>query len=70
MINDLKDLAALFALCRKKGVTEITVGDCHVKFGELKRKEKSSPAQASTERSFDELTEEERMFYSAEGASV
>ncbi len=35
MINDLKDLKALFKLCRAQGVTEIKLSGVEISFGSL-----------------------------------
>jgi hypothetical protein len=66
MIKDLKELEALLTLCRKQGVTELTIGDCSLKLGELPppKSRKKHKDEAFTS---DELTDEQLMFYSAGG---
>lgn len=65
MIKDLKELNSLLLLCRKQGVTEIILGDCHIKLGEMPRKLTKAQREAEeTELMSDELTEEQLMFYS------
>lgn len=34
MIESQKDLKALLKLCRSQGVTEISIGNTHIKFGD------------------------------------
>lgn len=70
MIKDLKQLQAFLKLCRKQGVTEISFGDCNVKFGDLPLRGSLQDAQLSDESpaSFDDLTPEQQMFMSAGGA--
>lgn len=71
MITDLKELKALLALCRKQGVTEIIIGDCHVKFGDMPEPTTNRPGTKEdaedTAPSFDDLTPEQQMFYAVEG---
>ncbi len=55
MIESLKDLQALLKLCRKQGVTEITVVGAHLRLGEL-------PSKQSTELIEDEETEIDTRF--------
>ncbi len=35
MIKDQKELTSLLKLCRKQGVTEITLGGVSIKFGDM-----------------------------------
>ena len=65
MIKDLKELKELLSLCRKQGVLEIKLGDCYIKLGELPRKEVETPKNDAVT---GELTEEQLMYYSVEGA--
>ncbi len=69
MINDLKDLQSLLKLCRKQGVSEITLAGTVIKFGELPRKsagdEDDDPK--SVDPSFDALSPEQQMFFSVGG---
>lgn len=68
MINDLKELKSLFALCRKQGVTEIKVGECHVKFGHLDSQRRTDEKEDDGDSvSFDDLTPEQQMFLSVDG---
>lgn len=62
MINDLKELQALFKLCRKQGVTEIDLGAIKIKFGDLPVTRINQ--EQSDEIPTDELTPEQLMFYS------
>ncbi len=64
-----KDLAGLLKLCRKQGVTEITLDGVSIKFGAL-------PARKSHEEDTDDeeiqtdgvgLTDEQLMLYSVQG---
>jgi hypothetical protein len=64
MIKDLKELKALFQLCRKQGVTDITLGDLHIKFGDLPYE--ANPVAEQTQLP-DELTPEQLMYYSVGG---
>ncbi len=38
MLNDLKELEKFFKLCRKQGVTEVSLNGVSVKFGDLPNK--------------------------------
>lgn len=67
MIKDLKELKQLFQLCRKQGVAEITIGDCHVIFGDLPENQDNTQIELKSVDS-TELTDEELMFYSVEGS--
>lgn len=66
MIKDLKELKQLFQLCRKQGVAEIIIGDCHVIFGELPDENDNTQVELKAVDS-TELTDEELMFYSVDG---
>jgi hypothetical protein len=77
MINDLKDLKALFKLCRAQGITEFKMGTIDIKFGELPRAPGSSvseqdlssedPANPYANFPQGELTPDQLVFYSAGG---
>ncbi len=53
-------------LCRKQGVTEITLGDVAIKFGDLPRKEREAKDSQEPDAE-SELTPEQLMFFSAGG---
>ena len=66
MIKDLKEFSELLKICRKQGVSSITVGGVSVSFGEMPKKrrdEEEDTADIPTEG----LTPEQMMFYSAGG---
>ena len=65
-MQDLKELGKLFALCRKHGVTDLTLEGTQIKFGELPAKKNAS--EDDTEIETDDLTPEQLMFCSAGGA--
>jgi hypothetical protein len=65
-MQDLKELGKLFALCRKHGVTDLTLDAMHIKFGELPAKK--TVLEDDTEIETDDLTPEQLMFFSAGGA--
>ena len=64
MIKDQKELQTLLKLCRKQGVTEITLEGVSIKFGALPPR-KSGEAEEDAEIPTDELSPEELMFFSA-----
>lgn len=66
MIKDLDELQKLLKLCRKQGVQDIKLGDCHITFGELPRKQAASTESDDPET--EELTPEQMMFFSVGGA--
>jgi len=66
MIKDLKDLEKFFKLCRKQGISEISIEGVSVKFGDLPYKPSSS--SEDTEIETEGLTPEELMFYSVQEA--
>lgn len=70
MIKDLKELQTLLKLCRKQGVTDITVGGVSVKFGELPRKAAGEQEEAEEPDPLTAagLTDEQLMFFSVGGA--
>lgn len=61
MINDLKEFEKFLKICRKQGVTDVTLQGVSVKLGELSAKGESD-AQ-SEEVPTDELTPDELMYY-------
>lgn len=65
---DLKPFEALLKLCRKQGVSKITLGDVVIDFGDLPKKNTKSEADDADEVPTDELTPEQLMFFSAGGA--
>lgn len=75
MINDLKDLKALFKLCRAQGITIFKMNGIEVNFGDLPQEQNASYAQetnqdpASPWANFPqgELSPEQLAFYSAGG---
>lgn len=76
-IPDLKDLERVIELCRKKGVSSITLGDVRLEIREeapksnyKKRKENElehNPIDPYANFPTDNLTEEQLMFYSSGG---
>lgn len=74
MINDFKDLKALFKLCRAQGITDFKMGGIEITFGELPP-ERNTSSVISPEEVTDpyanfpqgELTPEQLMFYSSGG---
>jgi hypothetical protein len=62
MFSDVKELRKLLTLCREKGITEFSLGDCHIKFGPLPAKEQVQSDDIPT----DEPSYEQLAFYSAE----
>lgn len=75
MINDLKDLKALFKLCRAQGITAFKMNGIEITFGELPKDQQASynqevdqnPASPYANFPQGELTPEQLMFYSAGG---
>lgn len=66
MLNDLKDFEKFLKICRKQGVTEVTLAGTSVKLGDLPSK---STQDDSDDIPTDELTPEQLMFYAVNGAS-
>jgi hypothetical protein len=76
VIASLKDLERLLKLCRKQGVTELTIGEVSLKLGDLPV-EASGNSHLPTEDHLmtdpyagfpqGDLTPEQLMFYSAGG---
>lgn len=75
MINDIKDLRAVFKLCRAQGVTEIKLNGVEIKFGDMPAGPLASTSQdpdleSSTPwANFPDrvLTPEELIYYSSGG---
>jgi hypothetical protein len=76
MIDDLKDLKALFKLCRAQGITEFKMNGIEVKFGDIQSSSSTSisdqdiqldPASPYANFPQGELTPEQLAFYSAGG---
>ena len=76
MISDLKDLKALFKLCRNQGITDFEMNGIKIKFGELPADPKAisdtadsyqDPANPYANFPQGELTAEQLLFYSAGG---
>jgi hypothetical protein len=44
---DLKDLKAVLKLCRSQGVTDLTMGDLTVKFGDMPKTKEELEAEAA-----------------------
>lgn len=64
MINDLKDFERMLRICRKQGVTEITIDGIKAKLGELPNR--THPAD-DAEIPTDELSPEQLMYYAVSG---
>jgi hypothetical protein len=66
MIKDLKELDKFLRICRKQGVTEITVDGISVKIGDLRN---DAPADNHTHDDIqtDDLTPEQLVFFAAGG---
>ena len=70
MINNIDELEALLKLCRKQGVTEITLQGSSIKFGDLpeKKRKRDGEAEEADEPVLPQgLTPEQLMFFSAGG---
>ena len=65
-MQDLKEFGRLLVLCRKHGVTDLTLDAMHIKFGELPAKK--TVLEDDTEIETDELTPEQLMFFRAGGS--
>ena len=65
MIKDLSELQKLLKLCRKQGVTDITLGDVTIKFGDAPKR--NAADESDEEPEVETLTPEQLMFYSAGG---
>jgi len=74
MINDLKDLKALFKLCRAQGVTSIKLNGVEIAFGDLPnvphgtiQESVEDPTNPYANFPQGELSPEQLMFYSSGG---
>lgn len=76
VVQDLKELKSLLLLCRKQGVTEITLGEVHIKLGDLPSEGTSSHVSSIEEVPSDNpyaafpqgpLSPEQLMYYSSGG---
>jgi len=67
MVNDLKSLKQLLALCRKAGVTEITMDGMNIKFGD--EPIQYAPAKAETEEE-PILNPDDLIFYSSPSGDI
>lgn len=75
MINELKDLRALFKLCRSLGITEFKMNGIEIKFGDLPMTQSQIQDSISQEDPTNpwanfpdgELTPDQLAFYSAGG---
>lgn len=73
MINDLKDLKALFKLCRAQGITAFKMNGIEVNFGDLPteqgtvQEDSQDPASPWANFPQGDLTPEQLMFYSSGG---
>lgn len=65
MIKDQKELQSLLKLCRKQGVTEITLEGVSIKFGSLPTRKTSDDDTDDEDMPTDGLTPEQLMFFSA-----
>ena len=77
MINDLKDLKALFKLCRAQGITAFKMNGIEITLGDLPQGEGSQsqdviqdPASPWANFPSGELTPEQLAFYSAGGSPL
>lgn len=61
MINDLKDLKALFKLCRAQGVTDFKGSGFEIKFGDIPQPQSGS---VQIQGEDDMPTDDELLFYS------
>ncbi len=61
MISDLKEFEKFLKICRKQGVSDVTLNGVSVKLGALPSK--SSAADDQEEIPTESLTPEELMFY-------
>lgn len=64
MINDLKELEKLFKICRKQGVTDITLGEITIKFGDTPQKVESQDEGDGIQT--DALSSDELIYYAVQ----
>lgn len=62
MINDLKDLRALFKLCRAQGITDFKMGEIEITLGSLP--EKSSSLQGEDDAESTMPSDDDLLYYS------
>jgi len=72
MIENLKDLERLLKLCRKQGITDITLNGVSVKFGELPEQRLATTQEEEIEEKYadfpdDVLSAEELTFFANGG---
>lgn len=71
MINNLKDLKALFKLCRAQGVTDIEMDGLKLKFGDMPQSpqmlDELDPSEPYANFPQGELTQDQLAYYSAGG---
>lgn len=75
MINDLKDLKALFKLCRAQGITDFKMNGIEIKLGEMpvlrgtQQESQGEESESNPYAGFPQgtLTEEQLIFYSSGG---
>ena len=68
MIKDLSELDKLLKLCRKRGVTDLKLGDIELKLGALpERKGQQSEEEGDEPEMPDALSPEQMVFFSAGG---
>jgi hypothetical protein len=61
-LPDIKQLEKILKLCRKQGVTELTMSDMSFKFGDLPRDQTADEPEANALG----LTDEQLAFYSVD----
>lgn len=68
MIKDLSELDKLLKLCRKRGVTDLKLGDIELKLGALpERKGQETHDESDEPEMPDALSPDEMIFFSAGG---
>ncbi len=65
MINDLKEFEKFLKICRKQGVSDVSLQGITVKLGEMPTK---GEVEQSEEIPTDELSPDELMYYHLQGA--
>ncbi len=65
MIKDLKELQALLKLCRKQGVTEVSLEGVSIKFGALPERKSQDEEADADDIPTDGLTPEQLLYFSA-----
>lgn len=69
MISDLKELEKFFKLCRKQGITEISLENINVKFGDIPSKVYGQ-AEQSDEIPTDEPSADELIYWATQNAGL